>query len=367
MSEDLTLAEISSEVIEIINNNFSQVEDAVNAKADLHGDAEEVFNVAEAVELTQAINKSQLDRSVLAINTNIAELKTETNAGLATKVDTSDQTVTKQGNAFNGASQLVQLNAGGQLPAIDGSLLMGLTQTVPANKVLNVPEEYTDIQAALNFLNGKTLLGSITIQVADGIHTAKFSINHPQSNFISVLGNITTPDNCVINVTGANTAISVLRNNSLTINGFRVMGDRTSGSFGISARKNSRVQLGSAMIIRDFDQNLYVSINSSMYATAGLISKNAKTLNLYCSTGSIADFQSCSFLGYSPTKTSYGVYCSTRGFINIDGSEITDSTIGLYANDGGQVTQNGVTYTNCTTEMSPALNTLGNGNAYIGN
>ena len=37
--------------------------------------------------------------------------------------------VTKQGNTFNGVSQLLQLDGSGKLPAVDGSALTGLTNT----------------------------------------------------------------------------------------------------------------------------------------------------------------------------------------------------------------------------------------------
>lgn len=42
-------------------------------------------------------------------------------------LSSSDLTVTKQGNTFNGNSQLVQTTSEGKLPAIDGSLLTGIT------------------------------------------------------------------------------------------------------------------------------------------------------------------------------------------------------------------------------------------------
>src|SRR4029078_2649371 len=38
----------------------------------------------------------------------------------------NDANITKQGNTFNGASQLVQLNGSSQLPAVSGALLTNL-------------------------------------------------------------------------------------------------------------------------------------------------------------------------------------------------------------------------------------------------
>lgn len=42
---------------------------------------------------------------------------------------TPDSTITKQGNNFNGANELVKLNVNGQLPALDGSLLTNLIKS----------------------------------------------------------------------------------------------------------------------------------------------------------------------------------------------------------------------------------------------
>jgi fibronectin-binding autotransporter adhesin len=58
-----------------------------------------------------------------------------------------NSSVTLQGNTFNGDSQLVQLTAAGKLPAIDGSLLTGVTAT-----------NYTGTLAVINGGTGKTTL-----------------------------------------------------------------------------------------------------------------------------------------------------------------------------------------------------------------
>lgn len=162
MANKLTLAQISAEAL---NTNFDEIETAVNAKAELNGDATQKFNVADAVELTEAINKKQLDNSVASTNAAISALQTtleseiatkadktyvdsnlalkansadvdaalakkantaDVEAALAKKLDVSDTTVTKQGNTFNGPGQLVQLDSTGKLPAVDGSQLTGI-------------------------------------------------------------------------------------------------------------------------------------------------------------------------------------------------------------------------------------------------
>lgn len=86
MAEELTLAEISAEVL---NTNFTKIEDAVNAKAELNGDSTEKFNVDDAVQPMEAINKRQLDNSVAAIDANIATKadKSYVDENLALKAD----------------------------------------------------------------------------------------------------------------------------------------------------------------------------------------------------------------------------------------------------------------------------------------
>lgn len=89
MTQDLTLVEISAEGI---NGNFTALKDAVNSKAELNGTSTEKFKVADAVELTEAINKGQLDISVSAINADIATKadKTYVDTNLALKANTAD-------------------------------------------------------------------------------------------------------------------------------------------------------------------------------------------------------------------------------------------------------------------------------------
>lgn len=89
MAENLILQEISADVL---NTNFTEIEDAVNAKAELNGDSTQKFNVDDAVQPTEAINKRQLDNSVAAIDANIATKadKTYVDENLALKANTAD-------------------------------------------------------------------------------------------------------------------------------------------------------------------------------------------------------------------------------------------------------------------------------------
>lgn len=77
------------------------------------------------------------------------------------KVDTIDDTITRQGNVFNGNRQLVQTTTDGKLPALDGSNLTGITantiaagisfdNTVSGLTATNVQDAVDELEAALN-------------------------------------------------------------------------------------------------------------------------------------------------------------------------------------------------------------------------
>lgn len=191
MAEDLTLAEISTDVVSSINTNFSEVEDAVNAKAELNGNNTQRFNVADAVESTEAVNKGQFDSSISEINTAVSELETEIDNELTTKLDVSDTSVTKQGNTFNGANQLVQLDSNCKLPAIDGSLLTGLAGGMlsPLVEKGTVTSNFT---LDLNKVNTANITSNIVISL-------------PTSGFISGFEN-----KCILDFTISNTSYLTL-------------------------------------------------------------------------------------------------------------------------------------------------------------
>ncbi len=104
MPEDLTLAEISCTTI---NTNFSDIEDAVNAKADLNGDSSEVFEVANATQSTEAVNKGQLDSAVSAIDSDIADLEDE-----LSNLTVNTHFCVNSGNTTDGEGDLLDYSSG---------------------------------------------------------------------------------------------------------------------------------------------------------------------------------------------------------------------------------------------------------------
>ena len=85
------------------------------------------------VEVTPASGKP-----VLSLNIDGTTISTNTAGQLQANIPSN---ITTQGNTFNGASQLVQLDASGKLPAIDGSQLTNISSSAPANMVTTDTEQ----------------------------------------------------------------------------------------------------------------------------------------------------------------------------------------------------------------------------------
>lgn len=65
---------------------------------------------------------------------------------------------------------------------------------------LNVPSQYATIQAALDAVKSWVIFGTVKIQVADGVYNlaAGINLNHKFGDRIQIIGNQTTPNNCIL-------------------------------------------------------------------------------------------------------------------------------------------------------------------------
>lgn len=120
------------------------------------------------------------------INGNFSTLKDAVEA----KVDTSDTTITKQGNSFNGANQLVQTNSNGKLPAIDGSLLTGINAGLLP--VIGKGTMASNFTLDLNKVNTASITAALTISL-------------PTTGFINGIEN-----KCILDFTTASSAYPII-------------------------------------------------------------------------------------------------------------------------------------------------------------
>ena len=90
----------------------------------------------------------------------------ETPAGITKKSTVTDLTtavvaagnITTQGNTFNGASQLVQLNGSTQLPAVSGALLTNLNASNIASGTIGDARLSSNVTVQGNTFNGASQL-----------------------------------------------------------------------------------------------------------------------------------------------------------------------------------------------------------------
>lgn len=123
---------------------------------------------------------------------------------------------------------------------------------ITIDTTLNVPSQYATIAAALAYLAPRSFSAgvTITIQVADGTYTNNgLEFTHPQGNQIQLIGDTTTPGNCILRSTSGVNAIHCRNGNNLKlIDGFRIENTGTKGGHGILVELGSFIGVGNVEV-----------------------------------------------------------------------------------------------------------------------
>lgn len=236
--------------------------------------------------------------------------------------------------------QYIALNARGELPAplflttgaydialkrADGSTVWtrfargtddALGGLVTASATLNVPSQFSTIQAAITYLSSKRLINGavVTIQVADGTYTlaAGISLNHPDGANIHLLGNTTTPANCVLTVSGVPTfdMLSVTNSNTLgLVDGFKfdLAAKATSSSnfTAILAANSSKIFTGPNILTNNWYYGIAARNKSFIYCRLVTVT-NAGDVGIWSYLGSDIDCQGATSTGASDATNGLG-------------------------------------------------------------
>lgn len=249
---------------------------------------------------------------------------------------------------------------------------------------LNVPSDYATIQAAFSYIAGKTIAAgtTVTIKVADGTYTLTNGINanHPQGSQIRLIGNETTPDNCVITVSGAPTFDALVVGNGNTLgylNGFRftlpskaglannftailayngatlICGPKVKTNnwyYGIAARNGSFISCDYAEVNNAGDVGIWAYVGSTIYCRNALSTNASDSANGFgfgfqAEYGSAMDCSSASASG-----------CYVAGIASLSNSNLraiaaitnTNTGSGFLARDNGTIENHGSTADNNT-------------------
>ena len=294
--------------------------------------------------------------------------------------------------AFDAAGQPIAINRtddGGTALALDlldtapgkGAALIG--GFIGDSVTLNVPAQYATIQAAFAYLSTKTIArgATVTIQVADGTYTLGSTVNanHPQGSQIRLVGNVTTPTNCVITVSGAptfdalyvdggntlgyldgfkfdlagkagitNNFTAVLANNGGTI----ICGPQITVNnwyYGIAARNGSFVYCRYANVSNSGDVGIWSmngsSVDAQYASSAGAVDGTSLGFGFQAEYGSFLDASNASASG-----------CKIAGIAALSGSTVralastssTNTGSGFFARDNGEIECHGATANNNT-------------------
>jgi len=123
--------------------------------------------------LATKANASDVTTSLaIKANQSTTYTKAEVDTALTAKINSSDATLTKQGNTFNGNSQLIQSTSTGKYPALDGSLITNLT-----------PKGYSHI-----YENSGITVTVVTAGTYVGVAASNIILNQTSSNFTWVNG-----------------------------------------------------------------------------------------------------------------------------------------------------------------------------------
>ena len=113
------------------------------------------------------------------------------------------------GGTITGLSAPIPVASGGTgaNTAAGALTALGAAPIISTNTTLNVPSQYSTVQAALDSLVGVTFAPGVivTIKIADGSYSwSDISSTHPQGSAINIIGDQTTPANVVITYDASN-------------------------------------------------------------------------------------------------------------------------------------------------------------------
>lgn len=237
---------------------------------------------------------------------------------------------------------------------------------------------YATLTKALSYLNGKMLLGAVTIQLANGTysHTSRIEPNHPQGGLITIQGNTSDKTLVTLNFSGC-WGFFLAPNLALTLKYLTISGNRTSGNYGFFSTgfltlNNCKImnfytgivqQIGTADLRTvEITNNLYNGLDA--FPQSYIYTNNlTSTYNGSCGvnahqTGSVVIDSG------TITNNAWGFSASYQGQINANNVTINSNTAGaMYAANLGLITTDAATTYSGT--VTPAINTQGNNGSYI--
>jgi len=217
--------------------------------------------------------------------------------------------------------------------------------------------------------------GSVTIQFADGTYNfgaAQYLLNHPFGGRINLVGNTSTPANCVLNFSGpaspytlgANMqpgwgAFAVTNGNKLgLIDGFTMNGPGMSASnaYGfvcLLAFNGATMTCGPHLVLNNFYSGLAAFFGSSIFADGGLKVTGGGDGNIWAYGHSVISCVGCESSGANRFYSQSGLLADNHSYIFARSSNIHDNgscAVSLFTGSGASL--GGASLTNCPTGIA---------------
>jgi len=202
---------------------------------------------------------------------------------------------------------------------------------------LNVPSQFSTITAALTAIQNWQIYGSVTIQVADGTYSVpgQVTLSHPFGENIHIIGDTTTPANCILNFSGTNGFYVPPGFSFGEINGFYIknVGTKTLTT-GVFTNSGTISKLGPNLTIDSFYYNiseLYGGvINAAGTAGAFVTVKNGGDANIWAYQGGQINAQYAVSTGASDASNNlgFGALAEQGGVIEYTNGTATGNYIG---------------------------------------
>jgi len=224
---------------------------------------------------------------------------------------------------------------------------------------INVPADYATINAALASISGKSLTAGTTykIKVADGTYslTSSILITHPNGDQIKIIGNETTPSNCIITVSGLPVfdALVVANGGKLGyLNGFRfnLASKATSANnyTAVLAVAGSWISCGPDIEVNNWYYGIAAREGSFIYCP-GVSVDNAGDVGIWAYNGSTIYCRNATSNNASDAASSLGFGIQAEYGSSIDCSDATASGCkigGIASLSGSSVKAYGATASN---------------------
>lgn len=198
-------------------------------------------------------------------------------------------------------------------PDLGASLVGGI---IAKSMTLNVPAQYSTIQAAMDYLRGYTIARgvTVTIKVADGVYdyTSSVSLNHPDGEKIRLIGNTATPASCTLQTDGASNINLLVCSNGHKfgyIDGFYIhrlaKADLAKNVTGVLADAGATIFCGPNMEVNNYYYS-FAARNGSYMSCAGVTSRNAGDVGIWAFCGSMVYARNAKVYDAADATNGYG-------------------------------------------------------------